>query len=165
MRLSSWKEKFTGAFLHPAFHPRATNSFTPCSKTWVWFPDYLSGCFMVAVISWQYPYAGAGGLGFYLPDIVAIVQCDGLGKVMAIHMELPKWNPTLDDWENVPTSLVKLSLSAHSFCAIVFSFFLSFPFFCSWLSLSLSLHWALFEVCSRPVKGPPRPSRGSINDS
>lgn len=29
-----------------------------------WFPDYLSGCFMVEVISWQYPYAGAGGLGF-----------------------------------------------------------------------------------------------------
>lgn len=33
---------------------------------------------------------GAGGLGFYLSNIVAIVQSDGLGKEMAVHTALPE---------------------------------------------------------------------------
>lgn len=45
---------------------------------------------MVAVISRQYPYAGAGSLGFYLSNIVAVAQCDGLGKVIVVHIKLPK---------------------------------------------------------------------------
>lgn len=90
-------------------------------QTQAWFPDYMSGCFTLLVISWQYPYTSVGGLGFYLPDLVANAQCDGLGKIMAIRTELPKWNPTLDDWENVPTPPVKKSV-----CSLISSTALSF---------------------------------------
>lgn len=103
------------------FHPRATISCIPCLKTW--FPEYLSGCFMAAVISWQYPYAGAGGLGFYLSDIEEIVQCDGLGKVMAVHVVLPDWNLTLDDGGMFPRLLLNCLLF-HFVQLIFFSFFL-----------------------------------------
>lgn len=82
-------------------------------------------------------------MGFYLPDIVAIVQCDGLGKVMAFHIVLPRRNPTLDDSDNVPTSLVKLSLSAHSFCNCFA--------FCLWL---LSLIYSVFILFSTLFPSP-----------
>lgn len=120
---------------------RATNFSMPCSKTWAWFPDYLSGCFIVAVISWQYPYVGAGGLGFYLPYIVAIVQCDGLGKVMAMHIQLPKRNLTLDDGGMFPRLLLN---------CLLFHFVQFTSFFCSCLSLSLSgFVWSL-PLASKP---------------
>lgn len=90
---------------------------------------FQTGCFTVTVISRQSPYPDAGGLGFYLSNIVAIVQSDGLGKEMTVHTALPKGNPMLDDWENVPTSLVKFSLLCHSLGQLLFflSVSVSFP--------------------------------------